>query len=122
MFKITYCLRRLPSVSREEFHRYWREVHGPMVVKYKDLLNVRRYVQKHAPPPGAVPRLDKMRGTSDPFEGTAELWYDNVASYEAPLATPAGMAAAKELAEDGRVIIDMSRTLVIFGEEEPFVS
>jgi hypothetical protein len=32
------------------------------------------------------------------------------------------MAAAKELAEDGRVIIDMSRTLVIFGEEEPFVS
>ena len=121
MLKITYCLRRLPNVSREEFHKYWREVHGPMVVKYKDVLNVRRYVQNHAPPPGTVARLDKISGTSDPFEGTAELWYDSAASYQAPLATPEGMEAAKKLAKDGQVIIDMSRSLVLFGEDEPFI-
>ncbi|MBI3994009.1 MAG: EthD domain-containing protein [Candidatus Lambdaproteobacteria bacterium] len=121
MFKITYCLRRLPNVSREEFHRYWREVHGPMVVQYKDLLNVRRYVQNHAPPRGTWPRLDKISGTNDPFEGTAELWYDSAESYLAPLNTPEGMAAAQKLAEDGRVIIDMARSLVISGEDEPFI-
>ena len=30
MVKIVYCISKLPHLSNEEFHRYWREVHGPI--------------------------------------------------------------------------------------------
>ena len=31
MIKLVFCLRRLPHLSREEFHRYWLDTHGPLV-------------------------------------------------------------------------------------------
>ena len=31
MIKLTFCLRRRPDLSAEEFHRYWRDEHGPSV-------------------------------------------------------------------------------------------
>jgi len=31
MVKLVFCLTRLPHLSREEFQRYWRERHGPLV-------------------------------------------------------------------------------------------
>ena len=31
MIKLVFCLRRQPHLSREEFQRYWRECHAPLV-------------------------------------------------------------------------------------------
>ena len=31
MIKLTFCLRRLPHLTREEFQTYWREQHAPLV-------------------------------------------------------------------------------------------
>ena len=47
MIKLVYCLRRLPELSREEFQRYWRENHGPLVRERADALGIRRYIQVH---------------------------------------------------------------------------
>lgn len=47
MVKMVYCLRRLSHLSREEFQRYWREKHGPLVQKHAATLRIRRYVQVH---------------------------------------------------------------------------
>ena len=47
MIRLTFCLRRLPSLTREEFQRYWLETHGPLVRKHAKALNLRRYVQLH---------------------------------------------------------------------------
>jgi hypothetical protein len=30
MVKLVYCIRRKQGLSREEFRRYWAEVHGPI--------------------------------------------------------------------------------------------
>jgi len=38
--KLVYCLHRLPHLSREEFQKYWREKHGPLVQKQKDNLKM----------------------------------------------------------------------------------
>ena len=29
MVKLVYCIRRKQGLSRDEFRRYWAEVHGP---------------------------------------------------------------------------------------------
>ncbi len=33
MVRLIFCLRPLPHLSREEFQRYWRETHAPLVKK-----------------------------------------------------------------------------------------
>jgi hypothetical protein len=33
MIRFVYVVRRLPKLSRQEFQRYWRENHGPLVAK-----------------------------------------------------------------------------------------
>ncbi|MFT5776135.1 EthD domain-containing protein, partial [Hyphomonas sp.] len=30
MIKLSFCLRRLPHLSREDFQTYWREQHAPL--------------------------------------------------------------------------------------------
>ena len=31
MIKLTFCLHRLPHLSREDFQRYWFEKHAPLI-------------------------------------------------------------------------------------------
>ncbi|MBI3993048.1 MAG: EthD domain-containing protein, partial [Candidatus Lambdaproteobacteria bacterium] len=90
MFKITFCLHRLPHMSREEFQKYWREVHGPMAVKHKDVLGFKRYVQTHALAEGSVPALDHLKDAPAQFDGVAEIWYESQHAYETRRATPEG--------------------------------
>ena len=47
MIKLVFCLRRLPHLSREEFHRYWLDTHGPLVRELAPALGVKRYTQVH---------------------------------------------------------------------------
>jgi hypothetical protein len=39
--KLTYCLRRKPGMTWEEFSDYWRNVHAPLVAKLADLVRRR---------------------------------------------------------------------------------
>ena len=75
MIKLTFCLRRLPHLSREEFQRYWRETHAPLVRAAAPALRVRRYVQSHTLPHGLNETLRRGRGTPEPYDGVAELWW-----------------------------------------------
>lgn len=44
MFKLTYCLRRKPGMTWDEFSTYWRDVHAPLVKERAEVLGIRRYV------------------------------------------------------------------------------
>ena len=33
MIKLVFCLRRKPTLSREDFQAYWREIHAPLVAE-----------------------------------------------------------------------------------------
>jgi uncharacterized protein (TIGR02118 family) len=118
MIQIAVCLRRLPHLSREEFQRYWREVHGPLIAKHSPSTRVRRYVQVHTL---EVPLLDKMRierGTTEPFDGIAELCWDDLNKLDP---TPERVQALKEIIEDEHRFIDLSRSSLLIGEEHVFI-
>ena len=68
MVKLVYCICRKPGLSREEFIRYWADVHGPIGARIPGL---RKLVQNYAL---AVP--DDSRRAD--FDGMAELWFDNL--------------------------------------------
>jgi len=60
---------RKPGMPEAEFHRYWREVHGPIALEIRAL---RRYVQSHRSAT-ALPGFDQV-----PYDGVAEVWFDTL--------------------------------------------
>ena len=117
MVKLVFALRRLPHLSRQEFQRYWREQHAPLVEKHRKALGIRRYVQLHTVETPVNEGLRASRQAPEAFDGIAELWFD---ALELP-ATPEAAAAAQALLEDERRFIDHTRSPLWFGEERPIL-
>ena len=93
-------------MSPEDFHRYWREVHGTIAAR---IPGMRRYVQCHAVAAGAEP---------PEYDGAAEAWFDDLEAVRLALASPEYAAAR----EDEARFIDLDRTTLIFTEEVPFIA
>ena len=121
MLKLTFCLRRLPSLSLEEFQDYWLNKHAPLVRTLQPVLGMVRYVQLHRVPGDLTDGMRRVRGAPEPYDGVAELWWDNVESMAAGTATPEGRTAAKELLEDERKFIDHGRSPLWLSEQHPIV-
>ena len=121
MVKLVFCLRRRSTLSREEFQRYWRETHGPLVRRHASVLRIRRYVQTHTLDDPLNAALAAARGAPEAFDGIAELWWDSVEDLVAATATVDGRAAAQALLEDERRFIDHARSPLWVCEQHPFV-
>jgi uncharacterized protein (TIGR02118 family) len=91
MVRLICMLKRKPGMSAEEFHRYWRERHGPLVMATRSGSYVRKYVQLHASHP-AVP------GLGEPvYDGVTEQWFDSLEDYQASIAEPDYQRIAEDL-------------------------
>ena len=101
--KLVYCITRRPGMSVDEFSRYWREVHGPIGRRIPGL---RRLVQSHP-----IPDPDEMG--PPPFNGMAELWFDDIAA----LRTARHSAEWKASSDDEANFIDETRTALLLTEE-----
>jgi uncharacterized protein (TIGR02118 family) len=101
--KLVYCVCRKPGLSRDEFVRYWAEVHGPIGRRIPGL---RRLVQSYAL---AVP------GDSRPadFDGLAELWFDDVEAIVRARQSAEWAAATADEAN----FLDPSRSAYVVSEE-----
>ena len=115
--KLVFCLHRRSDVTEGEFHRYWREVHGPLAASFAQVLGIRKYVQVHAisGPVGAAIASD--RGAPEQFDGVAELWFESVDALVAASLSPQGAAAAEILRADEETFIDHSRSPIFLAEE-----
>lgn len=121
MIKLTFCLRRLPHLSREEFQRYWRENHAALVQDRIEALGMRRYVQLHSLPDELSAPLNARRGGPEPFDGIAEVWFDSYDAMVAAGSTPEGRKANRDLLEDERNFIDLSRSPIWISEEHVII-
>ncbi|MFC1926664.1 EthD domain-containing protein [Chloroflexota bacterium] len=72
MIKLVAFLKRKPGMSREEFFKYWKENHGPLAVKC--FPTFKRYVQNH---------IIAQPGEEPEYDGIMELWFEDIAGYEA---------------------------------------
>jgi uncharacterized protein (TIGR02118 family) len=116
MIKLTFCLHRLSSLSREAFQKYWYENHAPLVTKHRDILRIRRYVQVHSVTHPVNDDIRTTRQGPEMFDGVAELWWDSIEDVLGD-PTPARQAAGLELLQDERKFIDLSRSPLSFGNE-----
>jgi uncharacterized protein (TIGR02118 family) len=108
-------------MSLEEFQRYWLENHGPLVRKHAATLRIKRYVQVHRKDTPANEAMRASRNAGDPYDGTAELWWDSIEDLAGATATEEGRAASRELLDDERKFIDLRRSALWVGEEHEVV-
>lgn len=123
MLKMAMTVVRLPALTHAEFDRYWREVHGPLVIRHAEALRIRRYVQTPMfEDVAAQTALQAGRGTlPNDFDGLGELWWNDLDDYRAIRASPEGLAAAAEIQADERRFVDLARSHLWFGTEQPMI-
>ena len=103
-------LTRKPGITTERFRRHWREVHGPLAARMPGL---RRYHQNHmvdTSPFGIGSSAGNWR-----LDGISELWFDDVGSMRAAVASDAYRAVA---ADEPNCMVG---TRVIVAEQNPVV-
>ena len=121
MIKLTFCLVRLPNLSREAFQNYWYGTHAPLVASVAETLQIRRYVQMHSLPAEASAGIRASRDAPPEFDGVAELWFDSLESLAENGARPEAQAAGRLLLEDERRFIDLPKSPLWWGEEHEVV-
>jgi uncharacterized protein (TIGR02118 family) len=115
--KLVFCVRRRSDIDAAEFHRYWRDVHGPLVASVASDLGIRRYVQVHTLATPLNGLLAATRRAPESFDGVAELWFDSAEAISGAASTTAGAAAGDLLLSDERRFIDHSRSPLFLAEE-----
>ena len=123
MIKIVFCVRRLPTLSPDEFYRYWLESHEPLVRRHAATLRIRRYTQGHT---FTDPRIDPAvtaRGCEvQPYDGVAEVSWDSIEDLVDAGSTPEGRAAGRALLEDERRFIDLPNSSLFYVRENEIVA
>jgi uncharacterized protein (TIGR02118 family) len=102
MIKVLAVLHKRADMSREEFVRYWREVHAPLAEGMK---GVRRYVIN--------PTLEAFAMGEPSFDGLAELWFDDAAAARVAFASPVGIATTQDVAK----FAQPEKTQIVIAEE-----
>jgi uncharacterized protein (TIGR02118 family) len=122
MIKLTFCLRRRPDLSAEEFHRYWRDEHGPLVAARAEVLGIHKYQQVHTldEPDLHAALRSRNGGAPEPFDGIAEVWVDDVEAFRTGTGTQESRQAARDLLEDEARFIDLPSSPMWLGEEIVF--
>jgi EthD domain len=117
MEAIIYAVRCLPTLSSEEFHRYWLNTHGPLARKHLKALGASRYVQVHTVDDPINELLKASRGiTEEPYDGIVVVTGDREKVIKA-MSTDKGHRAMAELIEDEKNFIDFSRSAIWIAQE-----
>jgi uncharacterized protein (TIGR02118 family) len=121
VIKLSFAVRRRPDVNPAEFHRYWRDRHGPLVRSLRPALAIRRYVQTHRVETPLNQALRASRRALEPFDGVAELWWDDLDALVAATSSPEGSAAGRTLLEDEARFIDLEHSALWLGLESEII-
>ncbi|MEM7467422.1 MAG: EthD domain-containing protein [Pseudomonadota bacterium] len=122
MIRLVFVLRRKDGMSREDFQKYWKDVHGPLVAKHSTRLAIHRYIQLHTLDDPINEGLASARGGMEPeYDGVAELWWKSPKDFGA-FSTTDGHNAAMELLEDEMNFIDLEKSPLWFAHEYPQVN
>ena len=100
-------------MSVDEFSRYWHDIHGPIGHRIPGLRRLVQslYVTARGLSTSPIPHPDGM--APPPFDGMAELWFDDLVALRAAQHSPEWQASS----EDEDNFIDKTRTALFLTEE-----
>jgi uncharacterized protein (TIGR02118 family) len=87
VIKFIVMLQRRQGMTLDGFARYWREVHVPLA---RDLPGLRGY---------SISTVVEAPDGERPYDGVAELWFDDIESLRRSFASPTGERARLDMAQ-----------------------
>ena len=110
LLKVSCFLTRRGDLSHTEFHRYWTEVHTPMLAKpTPGAPKVHRYIQLHTIARD-VPALQTAK-----YDGVAEIWFDSLEDAAAMFTSDHYNTV---VAKDEENFLDRSKTVFLYAHEK----
>lgn len=119
MIRISYLMRRLPTLSLEEFQSYWSEKHPQAApADAFSTLGVKRYVQVLLLDTDARDLVIGPRtGLVEPFDGMAELWVDDLEALRRDWSTEKAKEYLEIFFKDEQNFIDWNRSTILVSNE-----
>ncbi|MBK6350512.1 MAG: EthD domain-containing protein [Betaproteobacteria bacterium] len=110
MIKVVYCIRRRADLSAQEFQRYWKDVHAPMLLENSAALRLAAYVQTSPLASPYSARVERAGVLDTPFDGIAELYWANEHDLRTAFESAEALDVQRRLAEDEANFIDPARS------------
>ena len=107
MIKLIAFVRRKEGMEPEEFHRHWREVHGPLIRSTKSGSYVVRYEQHHRP------LSDYDNPIVSDYDGVTVQWFRSQDDFYASIRE----ADYAEIDADMKSFIDESKLVWLLTED-----
>jgi len=119
MIKLTFCMYRLPHLTREQFQDYWENKH-PLSAPANavEILGIRKYVQVFPFSEKENSPLREIRNGGSEFDGVAEIWIDDLETFNTKWNSGEGQKAFKAFLEDEKNFVDWDRSVCFLGEEK----
>ena len=118
MLKLTFCMHRLPHLTREQFQNYWENKH-PLSAPSNavEVLGIRKYIQVFPLSEADNSSVKKVRNGSNEFDGVAEIWIDDLETFTTKWKTGEGKEAFESFLEDEKNFVDWERSICFLAEE-----
>lgn len=106
MYNLVFLAKRNPDLDEAEFHRRWRDEHGPLVAETLSdhLVSYQQWHRWSG---------DGGGGGAD-FDGMAILRFRTPADFEAMLSDP---AYAERVAPDEATLLDLASSVLVFTDD-----
>ena len=119
MLKLTFCMHRLPHLTREQFQNYWENKH-PLSAPSNavEVLGIRKYIQVFPLSEPDNSSVKKVRNGSNEFDGVAEIWIDDLETFTTKWKTGEGKEAFESFLEDEKNFVDWERSICFLAEEK----
>ena len=114
MIKLIMCLKRNPSLSRQEFQDYWKNNHAALFMKNAHIMRTQKYVQSHTITSPLNDGMKASREMMDEYDGVAEVWFES----ESELMEAMG---SEEMARLGQVLIEDEQKFIDHGSSCAFI-
>jgi len=121
MIRLVHLLKRNPDMPLDEFNRWLRDEHAPLVAYHQANLGILRYVQTHrneSTLPLEQQTSEARGGIQPPYDALAEIWWDSEEDIDNILSS----SAYKEILGHQRLGIYQQQSPLWLAHEYPQVA
>lgn len=117
MIRFINCMKRKPGFTTEQFREFWNDPQFvALIERIAAQTGASLYAKNATLMVAANDLVRELRGSSEPFDGVLEYWWDNTSHLNELTETEAGRALADEMLDYQRQFVDLHASTAFFVE------
>ena len=119
MIRYINCVKRRPEMSVEQFRQFWNSNEfADLINQVVSITDAKRFSKSATLVIEANAQIRQQRGSSEPFDGVLEYWWDKASHLSELFARPEARELMQKMLEYQKQFIDMPHTVAFFTEAE----